>query len=228
MSRQIATEDSEGRASCFVGRLPWRSAFVRAVTCRATAALLCGVVLLQPAGIQAADWPMWRRDAGRTAASVGELPRELDLLWVREYSPRRPVWDDALNRDLMPYDRVFEPVVAGGRMFVPFNDSDKLVCLDTDTGEELWRFYADGPVRLPPVAWRGRVYFSSDDGSLYCLRAETGELVWRHVGAPSAGKVLGNERLISTWPARGGPVIKDGRVYYAASIWPFMGTFIYA
>lgn len=30
------------------------------------------------------------------------------------------------------------------------------------------------------------------------------------------------------WPARGGPVVHDGIVYFAASIWPMMGTFIYA
>ena len=34
--------------------------------------------------------------------------------------------------------------------------------------------------------------------------------------------------MISRWPARGGPVVRDGTVYFAASIWPFMGTFIYA
>ncbi len=30
------------------------------------------------------------------------------------------------------------------------------------------------------------------------------------------------------WPARGGPVVADDKVYFAASIWPFLGTFIYA
>ncbi len=39
---------------------------------------------------------------------------------------------------------------------------------------------------------------------------------------------LGNSRLISAWPMRGGPVLRDDKLYFAASIWPFMGTFIYA
>ena len=30
------------------------------------------------------------------------------------------------------------------------------------------------------------------------------------------------------WPARGGVVIKDNILYTASSIWPMMGTFIYA
>ena len=176
----------------------------------------------------AADWPQWRYDAGRTAASPAELPAELHLLWVSQYSPRKMVWDDPLNQDLMPYDKVFEPVVMGKTMFIGFNDTDKLVALDTETGEEKWCFYADGPVRLPPVAWQGKVFFASDDGHLYCLNAQDGKLVWKHRGGPSERTVIGNERLISTWPARGGPVIMDDTVYFAASIWPFMGTFIYA
>jgi len=72
------------------------------------------------------------------------------------------------------------------------------------------------------------VAFASDDGWLRCLDAETGELLWRVRGGPDGRKVLGNGRLVSAWPARGGPVLADGTIYFAASIWPFMGTFIHA
>ncbi|NOZ39564.1 MAG: PQQ-binding-like beta-propeller repeat protein [Planctomycetes bacterium] len=171
---------------------------------------------------------MWRFDAGRTAASPDDLPEDLVLQWTRRYSPRTPTWDDLLNNDLMPYDRVFEPIVAEGRVFVGFNDSDKLVCWDVKTGEELWHFFTEGPVRLPPVSWNQYVYCVSDDGHLYCLNASDGSLCWKFRGGPSARKVLGNRRIISMWPARGGPVVREGRIYFAASIWPFMGTFIYA
>ncbi len=174
------------------------------------------------------DWPQWRYDGGRTAASPAELPQQLHLAWVNHYSPRTPVWDDPLNQDLMPYDSVFEPVVLGKTMFIGFNDSDKVVALDTETGKEKWSFYTNGPVRLPPVAALGKVFVVSDDGFLYCLDARSGTLVWKRRGGPSDRKVIGNKRLISTWPARGGPVVMDGTVYFAAGIWPFMGTFIYA
>ncbi|MFC2075920.1 PQQ-binding-like beta-propeller repeat protein [candidate division KSB1 bacterium] len=175
-----------------------------------------------------ADWPMWRFDTARSAVSPEELPDRLRLAWERVYSPRVPVWDDALNHDLMPYDTVFEPVVAGKTIFLGFNDSDKLVALDTESGQELWSFYCDGPVRLPPVTADGRVFFVSDDGHLYCLNTSDGSLLWKFRGGPSSQKVLGNGRLITTWPARGGPVLVDGTVYFAAGIWPFLGTFIYA
>ena len=186
------------------------------------------VLLCFAGAAPAVDWPMWRFDAEHRAASPEHLPDKLELQWTLKFSPREQVWDDPLNHDLMPYDRVFEPIVLGNRMFVTFNDSDKVVAFNTDTGEELWRFYTDGPVRLPPVGHDGKVYVTSDDGFLYCLSAETGTLHWKFRGEPSSLRVLGNKRVISAWPARGGPVVRDGTVYFAASIWPFMGTFIYA
>ncbi len=182
----------------------------------------------------AADWPMWRFDAGRTAASPDGLPDDLELLWARSGEPRVQAWDDPLNLDLMTYDRLFEPIVLDGRMFVGYSDRDKLVAFDTETGQELWSFFTDAPVRLAPVGWQGRVYFTSDDGRLYCVDAETGTLQWQFFGGPrstgnfSNRRVIGNQRLISAWPARGGPVLRDGQVYFASSIWPFMGVFIYS
>ena len=179
-------------------------------------------------GQTAADWPMWRYNANRSASSPGALPAELNLQWQRQYSPRIMVWDDPLNQDLMPYDRVFEPIVVGNTMFLGFNDTDKVVAIDTNTGEEMWSFYTDGPIRLPGAVQNGKLYVTSDDGCLYCLNASTGALAWKFQAAPKDRKLLGNQRLISTWPVRGGVVIEDGVVYVAASIWPMMGTFIYA
>jgi outer membrane protein assembly factor BamB len=175
------------------------------------------------------DWPMWRYDAQRTAAAAANgLPGQLQPIWTRQLPARQPVWDDPLNRDLMPYDRVFEPIVMDGRLLVGFNDTDKLVAMDAATGTTLWSFYTEAPVRLPPAGSQGRVFFCSDDGFLYCLDAATGKLCWKYGGAPGGQLAIGNRRLISTWPARGGPVVREGTVYFAASIWPFMGTFIHA
>ncbi|TWU33914.1 Alcohol dehydrogenase [cytochrome c] precursor [Novipirellula artificiosorum] len=171
---------------------------------------------------------MWRSDAQRSAASTNSVSDSLSPLWQREFTQRVPAWDDPLNSDLMTYDRIFEPIVVDGRMFVGFNDQDKLLALDASTGRELWSFATEAPVRLPPVGWQGKVYFCSDDGFLYCVNAADGTPEWKFSGAPNAQHVIGNRRLTSAWPARGGPVVREGRVYFAASIWPFMGTFIYA
>ncbi|MHC4993735.1 MAG: PQQ-binding-like beta-propeller repeat protein, partial [Planctomycetota bacterium] len=190
--------------------------------------LIIGIMVTPAHHLAAGDWPTFRYDAGRTASSPHALPEELRLQWIRAYTPRKTAWDDPLNQDLMKYDRVFEPVVSGGTLFIGFNDSDKVVALDTRTGVEKWRVYVDGPVRFPPATANGKVYFVSDDGFLYCVDLATGAEVWKFRGGPSDRRLLGNERLISSWPARGAPVLRDGLVYFAASIWPFMGTFVYA
>ena len=129
-------------------------------------------------------WPMWRYDFHRSGYTPEQLADHLHLQWQVTYSPRTPVWDDPLNRDLMKYDRIFEPVVSGDRLFIGFNDQDKVVALDLNSGRQIWHFYADGPVRLPLAANKGKVYFTSDDGFCYCVDALNGTLVWKRLLAP--------------------------------------------
>jgi outer membrane protein assembly factor BamB len=176
--------------------------------------------------VPAGDWPMWRHDAARTAASPSPLPEELHLHWVRDLPEPAPAWRHEHYK--LQFDRSYEPVVMGRQVFVPSMVSDKVAAYDTATGRENWQFFCDGPVRFAPIACQGRVYFVSDDGFLYCLDAKEGQLQWKAPLAPDGRKILGNGRLISAWPARGGPVLQDGKIYCAASIWPFMGVFIYA
>jgi outer membrane protein assembly factor BamB len=184
---------------------------------------LCGLVVNR--GATAADWPMWRYDARRSAASPQELAETLHLQWVREYPPLKPGWPD---QPKMQLDAAYDPVILGRTLFVGSSRHDGVTALDTRTGSEKWHFTTDGPVRFAPACWRDRVYFTSDDGHLYCVDAAKGSLCWKVRGAPADRRILGNERLISTWPARGAPVVADGTVYFAASIWPFMGIFIHA
>src|SRR5690606_2932839 len=113
------------------------------------------------------------------------------------------------------------------RLIVGFNDRDRVAAFDTQTGREVWSVFTDGPVRLPPAGWKDNVYFVSDDGTLYCVDTAEGAVRWKLQGAPGSQKAIGNERLTSCWPARGGPVVRDEKVYFAASIWPMMGTFLY-
>ncbi|MDD4145380.1 MAG: class I tRNA ligase family protein, partial [Prolixibacteraceae bacterium] len=174
------------------------------------------------------DWPMWRYDKNRSASTSGKLADELYLQWQAKFSVRIPVWDDPLNRNLMQFDRILEPVVADNKIFVGFNDQDKVVAMDINTGKEIWHFYADGPVRLPLTIYNGKIVFTGDDGYCYCLNTSDGSIIWKRFLAPAENKLLGNKRLISMWPARGGIVLEDDIIYTAASIFPLMGTFIYA
>jgi outer membrane protein assembly factor BamB len=184
------------------------------------------IFALSAASAYGHDWPMWRFDAGRCASSPEELPAGMNLLWVRELAPPRPAWP--ASQDRLQFDASYEPVVAGKTIFVGSMVSDNVTAYDTETGAEKWRFYTDGPVRFAPVAYKDKLYVACDDGYLYCLSAHDGALIRKFPGGPAPNKVIGNDRVISMWPARGGPVLYDGTIYFAAGIWPFMGTFIHA
>ena len=130
------------------------------------------------------DWPMWRFDHNRSASTPERLADKLYLQWQVKYPARTPVWDDPLNQNLMQFDRIFEPIVAGNKIFLGFNDQDKVIALDLHSGKELWHYYADGPVRLPLAVNNGKIYFTGDDGFCYCLNADNGSLVWKLSLAP--------------------------------------------
>jgi len=183
---------------------------------------------LLTAKVRVGDWPQFRYDLGRTAASPHGLPADLQLRWTRSLPAPRPAFPYELR---LAYDASYEPVVLGKTMFVPSMVNDSVTALDTETGDQLWRFFAEGPVRFAPVARENKVYFVSDDGYLYCLDAGDGRLRWKFRGLPEGKqdrKVIGHGRLVSLWPARGGPVLADGVVYFAAGLWPTEGVFVHA
>lgn len=190
--------------------------------------LLAIAVLTLPDIAYSSDWAMWRHDAQRSGASPAVLADDLHLQWTRQLPSPLPAWP---NEARLHFDASYEPVVLGSRMFVGSMVDGSLTAFDCKNGRELWRFYSNGPVRLAPVAFNDCVCFGSDDGWLYCLNAESGELIWKVCGAPKDRgqfRHLGNARLISYWPVRGGPVVKDGVVYFGAGIWPTLGVFVHA
>jgi outer membrane protein assembly factor BamB len=172
------------------------------------------------------DWPTWRYDAGRRSSSPEELPAKMHLKWIRQMAPPKPAWPKSQYR--LQFDASYEPVVAGKTVFVGSMVSDSVTAYDTESGIEKWRFYTEGPVRFAPVVYKDKLYFASDDGYLYCLNGKNGQLIRKFLGGPAKKKVIGNDRLVSMWPMRGGPVLYEDKIYFAASIWPFMGIFIYA
>lgn len=173
-----------------------------------------------------ADWPTYRHDPARSGYTPEPLPARLALVWsFHAANPPEPAWPSSTR---MTYDRACQPVVAAG--LVCFGDSadGQVYALDAATGAVRWVFPTDAPVRFAPAYGDGHFFVVSDDGHLYGLEARTGALRWKKRGAPNDELVLGNGRMISRWPARGGPVVLAGMVYFAAGIWPSDGVFLYA
>lgn len=172
------------------------------------------------------DWPTYRGDATRSGYTREALPAKLSLAWT--YHPAHapvPSWP----RDArMLFDRAHDVVVAGGLLFFGTSAEDRVIALDAATGELRWTFFTNAPVRFAPAVWRDRLFVASDDGYLYCLSAADGSLIDKWSGGPTDEMILGNGRMVSRWPARGGPVILGDTVYSAAGIWQSDGVFLQA
>ncbi len=172
-----------------------------------------------------ADWPAYRADAARSGYAEDPVPYQLRLRWTFRTAPPAPAWPGS---DRVDYDLVHQPILVGGLVLFGSSADDRVYALDAATGELRWSYFTEGPVRFAPAAWEGRVFVASDDGHLHALALADGALLWRHRAGPTAERVLGNERLVSRWPARGGPVVRDGIVYYSGGIWPSDGVYVHA
>ncbi len=181
-----------------------------------------------------ADWPTHRADAARSGYSSEPLPASLSPTWVhRPAGKPQPAWPRSSR---LTEDRAFNVVATAERAFFGSSADCAVHCLDAATGREVWSFVTDSPVRHAPSLWRAkngaptdlRVLATSDDGFLYCLAQRDGKLLWKHRGGPSDSMVLGNDRLVSRWCARGGAVIVGDVVYFGAGIWPSEGIVLTA
>lgn len=188
--------------------------------------LTATIWLLLGVNIQAADWPTYRADSTRSGYTPEQLPEGLMLQWTYQspHSPT-PAWP---TRNRQQFDRAYQPVFAGGVLYYGSSADCKVYALDAVTGQTRWTFFTDSPVRFAPVVWKDRLFVASDDGHVYCLAATDGQFLWRVRGGPKCDMLLGNDRMISRWPARGGPVVVDDVLYFGAGIWPTEGIFIYA
>ena len=178
------------------------------------------------------DWPMWRGDARRSGTTAAKLARGTSSSVDASICPLRDLPGRMRNgfNLILPITRLSPEKL----IIIASPNDGSVAAFDTETGSEQWRFFTDGPVRVAPAANAdGQVFVGSDDGYLYCLDAKTGKPVWKIRAAPEDRpeyRHLGNARLVSYWPVRGGPVVSDDgkTVYFGSGIWPSMGVFVFA
>lgn len=171
-----------------------------------------------------ADWPTYRADASRSGFTTQSLADQLTPLWSYDAGEPSPAWP---RSGRLPFDRAYHCVVAGEHLFFASSSDHALYRLDVASGVGGTIFTSDGPIRFAPTIWKDRLFLVSDDGYLYCLSFE-GEIIWKHRGGPSNARRLGNDQLISKWPARGAPAVVGDTVFYAAGIWPSDEIFVQA
>ncbi len=179
------------------------------------------------------DWPTFGHDNHRSGRAGAEPRLPLHLAWHRQILPapepawpppaKQDFWNNKINlRPRVTFDRCFEPVVSQGRIYLGSSSNDQLYCLDLETGKTLWRFFAEGPIRLAPTVADGRVLFGSDDGGVYCLDAQTGSEMWRY--KPEGEYFPGNGRLVHPGLVRSGIFVEKDRVFFTAGLFPRQGV----
>lgn len=91
--------------------------------------------------------------------------------------------------------------IDGGKLFLT-SGFGFAAALDAETGEELWRVKTDSPVRTPPTAYRGAVYFVTNTNEFIALSEETGERLWDYQSFEESARILS-----SASPAAAGDLI---------------------
>ncbi|NWF84752.1 MAG: PQQ-like beta-propeller repeat protein [Bryobacteraceae bacterium] len=165
-------------------------------------------LLLAAAGNgKAEDWPEWR---GKGRAGVW---KETGILERFAAGGLRASWRRPIRAGIAG------PAVAGGRVYVTDFEKaagsggvERLLCLDEETGNVLWRqewkvdyrgiSYGYGP-RATPTVDGGRVYVVGASGVLHCLNSSSGAVLWKKEYSKDYGTQL------PVWGIAGAPLI-DG------------------
>jgi outer membrane protein assembly factor BamB len=131
------------------------------------------------------SWPAFRGGARRSGVVPGSPePTSGDVVW--EYTGEKTFYSS--------------PTVVGNRLFVtwadqgPFSDKGGILCIDANTGNEVWRFRQAGfratfssPAVHVKEGTDGEGYVVSGEGlhftenaRVFCVDLKTGKLVWVH------------------------------------------------
>ena len=153
------------------------------------------LILISPA--RADDWPQWmgpQRDG---------VWREKNIIVKFPEQGPEVRWRTKVNRGYCG------PAVAGGRLYMMDREpgpklerkpgdrsipaaagNERVLCLDTASGKQLWEHTYDCPYRIgypsgprtTPIVSEGKIYTLGAMGDLLCLEAKDGQVVWeRHL-----------------------------------------------
>ncbi len=129
-----------------------------------------------PTGV-GSDWPQLAHDPQRT----GHTPEQVDPPYCYEWK-----WN------AVPFASRVQPVVKNGLLFIGGLDG-RLYARNATSGEPVWSFTTDGPIRHTAAVAGSMVITGSYDGYTYALSAQTGDPVWQTWTGSSATAPLVDE-----------------------------------
>lgn len=191
---------------------------------------------------KAEDWPTYLKTNERVGATSESLEFPLSAQWTaRATEAPEMSWpgpdgreiERKLLRSRMTFDDAFHVSVVGDRLYYGSSVDHQMRCVDLQTGQVIWTFFSEGPIRLAPTLYDEKVYFGSDDGKVYCLDSADGSPVWNLRAGPAGDRLLGRQQMISRWPVRTGVLIHEDAeqgpvAYFGAGIFPHENVYLFA
>jgi outer membrane protein assembly factor BamB len=157
------------------------------------------------------DWTTYQATNDRSQRTAALIPEQVTV-----------AWSSPISRSQLPT----APVTAGGMVFV--GDRSGAIRAYHRDGSQAWITYTGGPVYFPPCIAHDRVFAGSADGKVYALEAASGRILWTYQLAPQNDRIPIFGKLVSRWPVAGGVVVDGNRVYAAAGLTHYDGTFVAA
>lgn len=170
-----------------------------------------GFETVQSLGAHKNDWVTFQASNSHSCKINSAAPHKVVHAWSAQ----------VVNGDLPT-----APIAAGGFVFLG-DRNGKLLCLDSQ-GSRVWTVHSGGSVFYPPTLANDRLYAGSADGRVYALEARTGRVLWTYQVAPEKHRIPVYGKLVSRWPVAGGVLVEGDRVYAAAGITHYDGTFVVA
>lgn len=198
--------------------------------------LILSLLLLAGQAVRAQDWPTYRHDNRRSGVSSESLPETLQQVWTHRGGRPRQAWSGPAKWDaysgnaglqsMRNFDPCYYVTSSKGLVYYGSSHDNAVHALDLASGKERWVFFAEAPVRLPPLLDNETAYVGADDGYLYALDAATGDLRWKDRGSPRDKRIPSNASLISLWPVRSTPLLVNDTLIYTASLTPWESSWL--
>lgn len=177
-------------------------------------------------------WPVYGQNNDRTFYSAETVSFPLEKSWVfksqKPVPTRTTISTQAGRAHFYPvrYDYAPSPVAVGGSVYLNAVTEEAVYCLDSATGATNWTYYTEGPVRVAPAVYDGKVYFGSDDGHAYCVNAADGSLIWKVSASTNEYRAVTAHRISSAWPVRTGVAVESNKAYFAGGTLPTHGCYL--
>lgn len=166
---------------------------------------------VQSIGASPEDWTTFLASSDHSSRTSVAAPRNVRQAWsLQAVSGHLPT----------------APIAAGGLVF--FGDRRGAVHAVNAKGQKVWTTHTGGAIFYPPTLAHDRLYVGSADGRVYALEAATGRVLWKYLVAPEDRRIAFFEQLVSRWPVAGGVLVDGDRVFAAAGITHYDGTYVVA